>query len=413
MKTTKMDASEEGKLLDKLRLLSSVEQRLQAAGTETQVSGTYKSLLDHVISEVKLCEDKVMSVWRRMDSETSTIERNASAPETVTHVSESMAELMTGILDLFASVKKVSIGMKIARKKRAIKVRLCEVESRGSMAAPERASDDVTHRVAACLSPDPPYYEDDVLSRRIEVALDARLAVLERLASERKACSAGAAVGTATDAAGLAPAATAPCQAPCQAPGKVNAAAGATASEPAPRAPRKKRQTSRRRARSPADESPPASAAAAASKDSGARVPAESEWTVVTRRRARRPGPCEGTPTVIRDSAVTGTYGGKPPIWDSVVKCYRCLRPGHVARVCTMKVDYGGRCFRCGRRRHKASSCVAAARCLHCVEYGYNHTNHIVWDAKCRAKRDRATVRNNVTLAEKGTTCPPASEGAV
>ena len=50
--------------------------------------------------------------------------------------------------------------------------------------------------------------------------------------------------------------------------------------------------------------------------------------------------------------------------------CFRCLERGHTIGNCTSEVDRSNRCYNCGSTNHRASTCLAPARCPVCADLG-------------------------------------------
>ncbi|XP_047999781.1 uncharacterized protein LOC125236905 [Leguminivora glycinivorella] len=49
------------------------------------------------------------------------------------------------------------------------------------------------------------------------------------------------------------------------------------------------------------------------------------------------------------------------------LRCFRCLRNGHVRAQCTAETDRSETCFQCGKEGHKAANCTAAPHCAECA----------------------------------------------
>lgn len=51
-------------------------------------------------------------------------------------------------------------------------------------------------------------------------------------------------------------------------------------------------------------------------------------------------------------------------------RCFRCLRNGHIAAICTDEVDRSGLCFRCGQAGHQSRNCSESPHCPICAASG-------------------------------------------
>lgn len=68
-----------------------------------------------------------------------------------------------------------------------------------------------------------------------------------------------------------------------------------------------------------------------------------------------------------------------PPL----VRCYRCLRTGHMKASCRELVDRSYRCFKCGSNDHVISKCISSIfKCPLCIDL-VNTYNHRLGDSKC------------------------------
>jgi len=65
----------------------------------------------------------------------------------------------------------------------------------------------------------------------------------------------------------------------------------------------------------------------------------------------------------------------------SVLKCYKCLRSGHMAATCAGTAVTG--CFRCGEDGHQIRDCRATPKCPVCSQEEGKDTAHIVGGAGC------------------------------
>lgn len=63
-------------------------------------------------------------------------------------------------------------------------------------------------------------------------------------------------------------------------------------------------------------------------------------------------------------------------------RCYRCLRTGHISRVCGDENDRRETCFNCGGKDHGAANCNKEAYCLICDDLG-KEANHRVGSSNC------------------------------
>ena len=80
-----------------------------------------------------------------------------------------------------------------------------------------------------------------------------------------------------------------------------------------------------------------------------------------------------------------GVYNVRDRYWVNV--CYHCQRYGHGEKFCTAKNE-APFCKHCSER-HKTEECDATVKkCINCVRFKYQETNHAVGDKRCKALRN-------------------------
>lgn len=78
-----------------------------------------------------------------------------------------------------------------------------------------------------------------------------------------------------------------------------------------------------------------------------------------------------------------------------LIKCFRCLEFGHLAKHCKSEHDRSKRCRRCGTEGHLAKECTKDPKCMFCNGEGSVDAGHIAGGSKCPLFRKALTSLNN------------------
>ena len=68
-----------------------------------------------------------------------------------------------------------------------------------------------------------------------------------------------------------------------------------------------------------------------------------------------------------------------------LLRCYKCLGFGHVAKLCTL-TDRSKRCWRCGEEGHVSTTCTNKPKCMLCQQSESN--DHATGSLKCKAYKE-------------------------
>lgn len=79
---------------------------------------------------------------------------------------------------------------------------------------------------------------------------------------------------------------------------------------------------------------------------------------------------------------------------NSLVKCYRCLEFGHMAKRCGNEQDRSKQCRRCGMEGHIAKGCTLDPICMLCREDKSTDARHVAGSSSCPRFRRALTSRH-------------------
>lgn len=76
----------------------------------------------------------------------------------------------------------------------------------------------------------------------------------------------------------------------------------------------------------------------------------------------------------------------------NVLKCYKCLCYGHIAKDC-QGPDRSAICYKCGSIDHKIADCPNPAACVACTDSGYQDVSHVLGSRECRRFKEEFEKR--------------------